>query len=92
MSNAYAARHTASSPDGPIYEALRDAECRVDRVSPIGQDGHRTVTITHDEGGQYHVRTDSVGDLQVGAGRWLKLGNCTTRTAASRVARHLAGL
>jgi hypothetical protein len=89
--SAYAARHTASSSDGPLFEALYDADCRVVKVSPVGPDGRRTVTVYDDWAGSGELRTDSVGDLAIGAGRWLKLGNCTTRTATSRVARHLAG-
>jgi hypothetical protein len=92
MTIAYAARHTASSPDGPVFEALERADRRVVSVSPIGADGSRTIEIMDDHTGAIQFHTDSYGDLQVGAGRWIKLGNCTTRTAASRVARHLAGV
>jgi hypothetical protein len=57
--------------------------------------GRATVAWTeleYDQLVRWHVTTDAVGDLQIGAGRWLKLGNVTPRTARRRMTLWINGL
>ena len=69
----------------------------VKRVSAPRPTGHIDVTLLEQDPYscdifQRVVTTDSDGDLQIGAGRWLKLGGCSRQTARRRAVRHFAGV
>jgi hypothetical protein len=91
---AYARRHTSSSPDGPTFAALYDSPWQIVSVSRPDPETRRisVITVRTNTGERYESRTDSEGDLRMGAAMWIQLGNCTRRTAASRVARQLADI
>jgi hypothetical protein len=84
----YARRYAGNDAQ---YDALADAERQVVSVSDPDTSGRRTVVVRDMETEQELTwSTDGAGDLQIGAGTWLKLGGVTTHTAKRRVARHLA--
>jgi hypothetical protein len=89
---AYARRHTAGSPGGRAFAALRDADRRVVGVLAPDAMGCIAVLVVDNEGQVTRLVSDEFGSLWITDGGPLDLGSCDLRTASSRVARQLAGL
>jgi hypothetical protein len=91
--HAYARRHTAASPESDEFAALRDSVWQVSTVARAeGTETMEVVCFSTLNGDHTLSYTDEAGNLRMGASIWLRLDQHSTRTAATRVARALAGL
>jgi hypothetical protein len=86
---SYAHRYASTEMAIEALEASFGNDTYVKSVSQPNDDGVITVEA-YQWGTQHTWHTDTLGDLQIGAGTWLALGTVTNRTAKRRVARWLA--